>query len=108
MPEPNLRILLVGKGGREHALAWKLSQSSMIEHIFVVPGNAGTAFGLAKVSNHTATAANDFPNLVMLAKKLRIGLVVAGPDDVVVDGIEGYFRQSEVSPFIPLTFQLIN
>lgn len=108
MPEPNLRILLVGKGEREHALAWKLSQSSMIEHIFVVPGNAGTAFGLTKVSNHTAMAANNFPNLVLLAKKLRIGLVVAGPDDVVVDGIEGYFRKSQVSPFIPLTFQLMN
>ncbi|MCJ1349790.1 hypothetical protein MMC31_008031, partial [Peltigera leucophlebia] len=101
IPQPNLRILLVGKGGREHALAWKLSQSPMVEHIFVVPGNAGTAFGLIKVSNHTATAANDFPNLVLLAKKLHIGLVVAGPDDVVVDGIEGYFRESGIPCFAP-------
>jgi phosphoribosylamine-glycine ligase len=108
IPETNLRILLVGKGGREHALAWKLSQSPMVEHIFVVPGNAGTASGLTKVSNHTETAANDFPNLVLLAKKLRIRLVVAGPDDAVVDGIEGYFRESQGCPFIILLNVLAN
>lgn len=74
----------------------------MVEHIFVVPGNAGTGSGLIKVSNHIETAANDFPNLVLLAKLLRIGLVVAGPDDAVVDGIEGGFRESQGRPFIIL------
>lgn len=75
----------------------------MVEHIFVVPGNAGTGSGLIKVSNnHIETAAKDFPNLVLLAKILRIGLVVAGPDDAVVDGIEGVFRESQGRPFIIL------
>lgn len=74
----------------------------MVEHIFVVPRNAGTGSGLIKVSNHIETAANDFPNLVLLAKILRIGLVVAGPDDAVVDGIEGGFRESQGRPFIIL------
>lgn len=88
-----LRILLVGKGGREHALAWKLSQSPQVEHIFVLPGNGGTAHGLAKVSNLDNTSANDYPKLVSLAKELHIGLVVVGPEDSIVDGIEGYFRE---------------
>lgn len=108
MPKPNLWIFLVGKSEREHALAWKLSQSLIVEYIFVVPENAGIAFDLTKVSNYTATAANNFPNLVLLAKKLRIRLIVVGPDDIVVDGIEGYFRESQVSLFIPSTFQLMN
>lgn len=89
----DLKVLLIGKGGREHALAWKLSQSPIVDHIYVVPGNGGTAHGLAKVSNIDNISANDYVNLVSLAKKLHIGLVVAGPDDVVVDGIEGYFRK---------------
>ena len=105
--ETDLRILLIGKGGREHALAWKLSQFPMVEHVFVVPGNAGTASGLAKVSNHTEIAANDSPDLVLLAKKLCIGLVVAGPDDVVIDGMKGYFRKSYRCHFTTiLMFQL--
>lgn len=89
----NLRVLLVGKGAREHALAWKLCKSPKVEHVYVIPGNAGTAT-LPKASNLTETAADDFPKLVLLAKKLQVGLVVVGPDDAVVDGIEGYFRDS--------------
>ena len=87
-----LRILLVGNGGREHALAWKLDQSPLVEQIFVVPGNGGTAAGLIKVSNITDIPANYYPGLVGLAKKLRINLVVPGPEVPIVDGIEGYFR----------------
>ena len=102
-----LRILLVGKGGREHALAWKLSQSPQVEHIFVVPGNGGTAHGLKKVSSVEHTSANNYPNLVLLAKELRIGLVVVGPDDAVADGIEGYFREGHSCSFIILQNTLL-
>jgi phosphoribosylamine--glycine ligase/phosphoribosylformylglycinamidine cyclo-ligase len=87
-----LRVLLVGGGGREHALAWKLSQSPLVERIFVVPGNGGTAAGLAKVSNVVTTPADDYPGLVDLARSLRVNLVVPGPEGPLVDGIEGYFR----------------
>lgn len=88
-----LRILLVGKGAREHSLAWKLTQSQTVKHVYVVPGNGGTG-GLPNVSNIRHVEENDYVGLVALARDLGVGLVVAGPDDAVVDGIEGYFRGS--------------
>ena len=91
MPE-KLRILLVGNGGREHALAWKLNQSARVEAIFVVPGNGGTATGMAKVSNAEDVSPSDFPSLVKFAKKIHANLVIPGPEAPLVDGIEGYFR----------------
>lgn len=91
---PKLKVLLVGKGGREHALAWKLVHSPSVEHVFVLPGNGGTA-SLPGVTNIDGIAANDYPGLVRLSQDLDIGLVVAGPDDAVVDGIEGFFRGSK-------------
>ena len=83
-----LRVLLIGKGGREHAIAWKLSESSHVEHIFVVPGNGGTARGSAKISNVETVMADDYPSLIAFAKNLQIGLVVAGSDKAVVEGIK--------------------
>lgn len=90
---PALTILLVGSGGREHALAWKLSQSPRVKHIYVVPGNAGTE-GLGKsVSNIRDVAADNYPGLVRLSEQLGVGLVVVGPDQAVVDGIGDYFTE---------------
>src|SRR5437667_9427851 len=101
MEDVRLKVLLVGKGTREHSLAWKLTQSPSVENVYVVPGNGGTA-GLPKVSNIRYVEGNDYTGLVSLAKDLGVGLVVAGPDDAVVDGIEGYFRGSEIltHPFL--------
>lgn len=93
MENAGLKVLLVGKGGREHSLAWKLAQSPLVKHIYVIPGNGGTS-ELPKTSNIHHVKANDYPGLVALAKDAGVGLVVAGPDDAVVDGIEGYFRDS--------------
>jgi phosphoribosylamine--glycine ligase/phosphoribosylformylglycinamidine cyclo-ligase len=93
----NLRILLVGSGAREHALAWKLSQSPSVDQIYVVPGNGGTAT-LANVSNVEDVKADDYNGLVHRAKELGVGLVVAGPDAAVVDGIQGYFADSTCRP----------
>ncbi|KAK4165451.1 phosphoribosylglycinamide synthetase [Cladorrhinum sp. PSN259] len=95
-----LRILLVGNGGREHALAWKLGQSPMVESIIAVPGNGGTA-GLPKVTNNTTVAADDYPGLVEFAKKNAINLVVPGPEAPLVDGIEGFFRDAGIPVFGP-------
>ncbi|PTB59981.1 hypothetical protein M431DRAFT_536510 [Trichoderma harzianum CBS 226.95] len=97
------RILLIGSGGREHALAWKLSQSASVEHVYVFPGNGGTV-QTEKISNvvdESIVTERDYPALVTLALKLNIGLVVVGPDSAVVDGIEGYFRQSGIPCFAP-------
>jgi len=76
--ESPLRVLLIGKGGRESALAVKLSQSPRVEKIFVVPGNGGTARGIDKVSNINHINDEDFDGLVKLANELRINLVVPG------------------------------
>lgn len=87
----SIRILLVGNGGREHALAWKLSQSPLVESIIAVPGNGGTST-CPKVTNNTSVAADDYPGLVQLAQKNNVNLVVPGPEAPLVDGIEGYFK----------------
>lgn len=92
MPRKDLRILLVGNGGREHALAWKLSQSPLVSHIFVVPGNGGTA-GLPGVTN-VPLSAEDFPGLVAFAKEQSVNLVVPGPEAPLVAGIADYFKQN--------------
>ncbi|KAK0646691.1 phosphoribosylglycinamide synthetase [Cercophora newfieldiana] len=96
----SLRILLIGNGGREHALAWKLSQSPLVETIIAVPGNGGTA-GLPKVTNTTSVAADDYPALVEFARKERLNLVVPGPEAPLVDGVEGFFRDAGIPCFGP-------
>ncbi|EHK22972.1 uncharacterized protein TRIVIDRAFT_28405 [Trichoderma virens Gv29-8] len=98
-----LRVLLIGSGGREHALAWKLSQAPSVEHVFVFPGNGGTVQieNISNVASEEEIAEGDYSALVALAQKLDIGLVVVGPDSAVVDGIEGYFRESRIPCFAP-------
>jgi len=86
-----IRILLVGNGGREHALAWKLSQSRHVESIIAVPGNGGTSM-CPKVTNIDSVKPDDYPGLVALAQKHNVNLVVPGPEAPLVDGIEGYFK----------------
>ena len=96
----DLRILLIGNGGREHALAWKLSQSSKVETIFVVPGNGGTA-ACPKVENIASVSAEDFTGLVAFARSHRVNLVVPGPEVPLVNGIEGFFRAAGIPCFGP-------
>lgn len=79
------------QGGREHAIAWKLSQSSHVESILVVPGNGGTAL-CEKTINDSTVRADDYNGLVALALKNSINLVVPGSETPLVDGIEAYFR----------------
>ncbi|KAK2046592.1 phosphoribosylamine-glycine ligase [Colletotrichum somersetense] len=95
-----LRILLVGKGGREHVLAWKLTRSQLVEHVWIAPGNAGTEV-LPKVTNCQELADSDYPGLLQLAQKLCINLVVVGPDDHVVGGLGDHFRNNGIPCFAP-------
>ncbi|CAG8971941.1 hypothetical protein HYALB_00003276 [Hymenoscyphus albidus] len=95
-----IRILLVGNGGREHALAWKLSQSPLVESIIAVPGNGGTS-NCPKVTNDSSVKADDYPGLVALAQKNNVNLVVPGPEAPLVDGIEGYFRAAGIRCYGP-------
>ncbi|KAJ4485915.1 aminoimidazole ribonucleotide synthetase [Lentinula aciculospora] len=95
----SLKILLLGAGGREHALTWKLVQSPLVEHIYVCPGNGGTNQE-AKASNLNLPS-NDFPQLVDFAVKTGINLVVPGPEQPLVDGVEVYFRKVGIPVFGP-------
>ncbi|KAK7205705.1 Phosphoribosylformylglycinamidine cyclo-ligase [Myxozyma melibiosi] len=96
----SLRILLVGNGGREHALAWKLAQSPLVEKIWVAPGNGGTAKGLKNVENVAIDSA-DFAGLVKFAGERDVNLVVPGPEQPLVDGIESVFRKVGIKVFGP-------
>ena len=72
-----MKILVVGSGGREHALAWKLKQSSGVDRIFCAPGNGGTE----EIAENVAIKAGDLAGLAGFAKENSIGLTVVGPDD---------------------------
>ena len=84
-----MRVLVVGGGGREHALAWKLSRSKRVERVYVAPGNAGTARepGVTNVP----VAADDVPGLVALAQREGVGLTVVGPEAPLVLGVTDAF-----------------
>lgn len=95
-----LRILLIGNGGREHAIAWKLSQSPLVESIIAVPGNGGTA-SCPKVTNNTSVSAEDFPALLDLARKNSINYVVPGPEAPLVAGAVNFFANAGIPSFGP-------
>jgi len=92
-----VKILVVGSGGREHALAWKLKQSPRVGRIFCAPGNAGTE----EVGENVAIPANDLPALVRFAKENQIGLTVIGPDDPLAAGIVDLFEAEGLRVFGP-------
>jgi phosphoribosylamine---glycine ligase len=92
-----VKILVVGNGGREHTLAWKLKQSSRVERIFCAPGNAGTV----ELGENVAIPANDLPALVHFAKENQIGLTVIGPDDPLAAGIVDLFEAEGLRVFGP-------
>lgn len=85
-----MKVLVVGSGGREHALAWKAAQSSRAERVLVAPGNAGTAHE-PKVENVTV-AADDLDGLLALARARDVGLTIVGPEAPLVGGIVDRFR----------------
>lgn len=92
-----MKILIVGSGGREHALCWKLGQSARVSQIFVAPGNAGTA---AEATN-VPIAANDKPALVQFAKQQAIDLVVVGPEAPLVAGLVDDLQAAGIRAFGP-------
>ena len=92
-----MKILVIGSGGREHALAWKLEQSSGVDRIFCAPGNAGTA----QLAENVAIPVSDLPALVRFAKENRVGLTVVGPDDPLAGGIVDLFVAEGLRIFGP-------
>ncbi|HEV2803818.1 MAG TPA: phosphoribosylamine--glycine ligase [Chthoniobacterales bacterium] len=92
-----MKILVVGSGGREHALAWKLKQSPGVDRIFSAPGNAGTE----EVGENVEIKAGDVPALARFAKENGVDLTVVGPDDSLAAGIADVFEQEGLRIFGP-------
>lgn len=89
-----MKILLVGGGAREHALAWKLTQSPLCESLFVAPGNAGTS----NIATNLSIKVTDFEALAQAVRKHKIDMVIIGPEEPLVKGIWDYFRaQSDLT-----------
>lgn len=94
-----MNILIIGNGGREHALAWKVRQSPLVDKVFVAPGNAGTAQE-NRVENVTISA-TDIPALVEFAKDNQISLTIVGPEAPLVIGVVDAFRANGLKIFGP-------
>lgn len=94
-----MKVLIVGSGGREHAIAWKLSQSPLVEEIFVAPGNGGTNT-VPKVSN-ISIGVSDFEKLLQFATEKNIDLLVPGPEQPLVEGISDAFAKVGIPCFGP-------
>jgi phosphoribosylamine--glycine ligase len=92
-----MKVLIVGSGGREHALAWKIAQSSRVRRVFVAPGNAGTA----SEAENVPLAADDVAGLVKFAKENAVDLTVVGPEVPLVAGIVDAFQHQKLRIFGP-------
>ncbi|MCE8033498.1 phosphoribosylamine--glycine ligase [Billgrantia tianxiuensis] len=94
-----MKVLIIGGGGREHALAWKVGQSSRVERVFVAPGNAGTAHepGLTNV----AIEASELERLVEFARAEDVALTIVGPEAPLVEGVVDRFREAGLTIFGP-------
>ena len=94
-----MNILIIGNGGREHALAWKVRQSPLTTKVFVAPGNAGTA--LEQGIENVAISATDVTALVEFAKQNEVALTIVGPEAPLVIGVVDAFRQAGLKIFGP-------
>ncbi len=94
-----MNVLVIGSGGREHALAWKAAQSDAVAKVYVAPGNAGTATE-AKLEN-VAISVGDIPALVEFAKSNNIALTIVGPEQPLVDGVVDAFQAEGLMIFGP-------
>ena len=92
-----MKVLVVGNGGREHALCWKISQSPRVDQVFCAPGNAGTS----EVAENLAISATDVAGLVRFAKDNQIGLTVIGPEASLAAGVTDAFTAAKLKVFGP-------
>ncbi|KAI5969927.1 hypothetical protein CANMA_000967 [Candida margitis] len=98
----SLNILVIGNGGREHAIVWRLLESSSVKHIYVAPGNGGTTTQSSKVTNvPISSSPKDFQKLQDFAVEKKINLVVPGPEQPLVDGITQVFTSVGIPVFGP-------
>jgi phosphoribosylamine--glycine ligase len=93
-----MKLLLLGSGGREHALAWKIAQSKKIEKLYIAPGNAGTG----NVGENVAIKADDFAAIKEFVVAKGVDMVVVGPEDPLVKGVYDFFRNDEALKSVPV------
>ena len=93
-----MNILLLGSGGRENALAWKIKQSPKVNKLYIAPGNAGTA----SIGINIALSASDFDGIRQFVLDNNINMVVVGPEDPLVKGIYDYFKNDPELNKIPV------
>ena len=93
----NKKVLVIGSGGREHALCWKLAASPLVEEVFCAPGNGGTG----AIATDVAIRADDLDGLVRFARERQIDLTVVGPEAPLVAGIADRFRTAGLAVFGP-------
>ena len=93
-----MRILLLGSGGREHALAWKIAHSKQCSKLFIAPGNAGTG----AVGENVSIGVNDFERLKEFTIEQKVDMVVVGPEDPLVNGIYDAFKEDKRTAHIPV------
>lgn len=93
-----MKILLLGSGGREHALAWKIAQSAKVKKLYIAPGNAGTA----EVGENVPIKADDFDGIKIFVLRNHVDMVVVGPEDPLVKGIYDYFQNDDELKDIPV------
>lgn len=94
-----MKVLIIGGGGREHALAWKVAQSSRVDQVFVAPGNAGTA--LEPMIENVAINAEDIDGLLAFAKRKHVDLTIVGPEAPLVAGVVDTFQSQGLAIFGP-------
>ncbi|MCD8267281.1 MAG: phosphoribosylamine--glycine ligase [Parabacteroides sp.] len=93
-----MNILLLGSGGREHAIAWKIAQSPKVDKLFIAPGNAGTA----QVGTNVCLKADDFPAIKDFVLANNVNMVVVGPEDPLVKGVYDFFKNDTALAGIPV------
>ena len=86
-----MNVLILGSGGREHALAWKVKQSPLCQHVFIAPGNPGTE----AIGSNLPIAVTDFPSIRQACTDHKIGLVLVGPEDPLVNGLTDYLESAD-------------
>jgi phosphoribosylamine--glycine ligase len=93
-----MRILVIGSGGREHTLVWKIKQSPHVDKLYCAPGNAGTG----QIAENVPISSEDIPRLLQFAEEKKIDLTVVGPEDPLVNGIVDEFIEHDLRIFGPL------
>src|SRR3972149_2831228 len=92
-----MKILIIGSGGREHALGWKIKQSPLVSKIYFAPGNPGTK----EIGENVSIETTDINKLLKFAKEKRVDLTVVGPETPLVLGITDVFRKEKLKIFGP-------